>query len=70
MNNIDLTARTAEWCLKSIKHIGSTTYVDICNNVEATVPWGASDWVLLIFGSILVLGVLVFLVSFAKAMFE
>ena len=35
-------------CIRSVGHIGSTTYVNICNNVERVVPWGSLDWLLFV----------------------
>lgn len=32
-------------CIKSYSNIGSTTYVNICNNETTSVPWGSGEWV-------------------------
>lgn len=39
----DLNLNSAD-CIKSISHIGSTTYVNICSGTHVDVPWGSVDW--------------------------
>jgi len=45
MNNYELDLQNLN-CIKEIRHMGSTTYVDICNTTREVVEWGAFDWVI------------------------
>ena len=35
-------------CIHLVNHIGSTTYVNICNNTEHVVSWGGMEWLLFV----------------------
>ena len=59
LENIQVTTE----CLKSINHIGSTAYQNVCNGEFYTVPWGAGDWILGGLLGVLLVGVLVMLVA-------
>ena len=43
MNSYELDLQNLN-CIKEINHIGSTTYVDICNATETIVEWGGLGW--------------------------
>jgi hypothetical protein len=68
--NLKIDAQTLEQCLKSICHVGSTEYVNICTGVHSTVAWGAGDWIAVslgvafIGGIALMIGALIFKIAF------
>ena len=38
-----ISADVAE-CIKSVSHIGSDTYVNVCTGESFNVAWGSGDW--------------------------
>lgn len=56
-------------CLISYDLIGTTEYVNLCNNEINTVPWGVGGWFAFIFVGIALLGALVILIAFIKDLF-
>ncbi|MCK9370248.1 hypothetical protein M0R04_10110 [Candidatus Dojkabacteria bacterium] len=57
MNNLDNIQITTE-CIKSVKNIGGTTYINVCNGNISTIPWGHFQYIgvglLLIFATVVV----------------
>lgn len=57
----DINFNSSE-CLKSYNLLGTTEYVNLCNDEINTVPWGVEDWsmfVIIILVILLLLGVVV-----------
>ena len=55
-------------CIQSVGHIGSTTFVNICNGATTTVPWGSVEWLGAIAIGLLCLFVAALLVGFLAMM--
>lgn len=51
-------------CLKSISHIGSTTYMNVCNGATYSVPWGGADWILAVLGALLLVSLIALVATF------
>lgn len=49
-------------CIKEVSGFGQNTYWNICNGSQHIVPWGSFDWFTNIIGTIMILGVITFLV--------
>lgn len=43
--NLNIDAKTLEWCLKSISNFGGTIYQNLCTGEKTFVAWGNADWV-------------------------
>ena len=52
-------------CIKSYDNIGSTVYVNICENQTTSIPWGSSDWICFL----LVTSTLIVFIGFVISMF-
>lgn len=44
MNSSTELALNQSKCIQEVVNVGSHTYVNICNGVSTTVPWGVGDW--------------------------
>ena len=51
-------------CLKEVADLGHTTYVNVCNGAQSTVPWGAVDWM----GFVLLTAIVLLLLGFFGTM--
>ena len=52
-------------CIKSYDNIGSTVYVNICENQTTSIPWGSSDWICFL----LVTSIAIVFIGFVIALF-
>ena len=69
MNNYELDLQNLN-CIKEINHIGSTTYVDICNTTREVVEWGAFDWIISSVMFIIIVALIGILVGLAVMAFK
>ena len=50
----DINFNSSE-CLKSYDLLGTTEYVNLCNNEINTVPWGVEGWLMFVITIIMIL---------------
>ena len=61
----DINFNSSE-CLKSYNLLGTTEYVNLCNNEINTIPWGVEGWLMFVITIIMILLLLGVLVTFVK----
>ena len=64
----DINFNSSE-CLKSYDLIGTTEYVNLCNNEINTIPWGVEGWLMFVITIIIILLLLGVVVAFVKDLF-
>ena len=64
----DINFNSSE-CLKSYNLIGTTEYVNLCNNEINTIPWGVEGWLMFVITIIIILLLLGIVVAFVKDLF-
>ena len=50
----DINFNSSE-CLKSYDLIGTTEYVNLCNNEINTIPWGVEGWLMFVITILMIL---------------
>ena len=50
----DINFNSSE-CLKSYNLLGTTEYVNLCNNEINTIPWGVEGWLMFVITIIMIL---------------
>ena len=53
-------------CIKEYDKLGSTQYVDICNNTQYNVPWGISGWLILVFNLVIIIFIISGIIALIK----
>ena len=61
----DINFNSSE-CLKSYNLIGTTEYVNLCNNEINTIPWGVAGWLMFVITIIIILLLLGGVVAIVK----
>lgn len=61
----DINFNSSE-CLKSYNLIGTTEYVNLCNNEINTIPWGVEGWLMFVITILIILLLLGVVVTFVK----
>lgn len=61
----DINFNSSE-CLKSYNLLGTTEYVNLCNNEINTIPWGVEGWLMFVITIIIILFLLGVVVTFVK----
>ena len=61
----DINFNSSE-CLKSYNLIGTTEYVNLCNNEINTIPWGVEGWLMFVITILIILLLLGVVVAFIK----
>lgn len=61
----DINFNSSE-CLKSYDLLGTTEYVNLCNNEINTIPWGVEGWLMFVMTIFIILFLLVVVVAFVK----
>lgn len=61
----DINFNSSE-CLKSYDLIGTTEYVNLCNDEINTVPWGVEDWSMFVIVILVILFLIGLIVVFVK----
>ena len=61
----DINFNSSE-CLKSYDLLGTTEYVNLCNNEINTIPWGVEGWLMFVITIIIILFLLGGVVAFVK----
>ena len=61
----DINFNSSE-CLKSYDLLGTTEYVNLCNNEINTIPWGVEGWLMFVITIIIILLLLGGVVTFIK----
>ena len=64
----DINFNSSE-CLKSYNLLGTTEYVNLCNNEINTVPWGVEGWLMFVITIIMILLLLGGVVAIVKDLF-
>ena len=64
----DINFNSSE-CLKSYNLIGTTEYVNLCNDEINTIPWGVKGWLMFVITIIIILLLLSVVVAFVKDLF-
>ena len=64
----DINFNSSE-CLKSYNLIGTTEYVNLCNNEINTIPWGVEGWLMFVITIIMILLLLGGVVVIVKDLF-
>lgn len=64
----DINFNSSE-CLKSYNLLGTTEYVNLCNNEINTIPWGVEGWLMFVITIIIILLLLGIVVTFVKDLF-
>ena len=64
----DINFNSSE-CLKSYNLLGTTEYVNLCNNEINTIPWGVEGWLMFVITIIIILLLLGVVVTFVKDLF-
>ena len=64
----DINFNSSE-CLKSYNLLGTTEYVNLCNNEINTIPWGVEGWLMFVMIIIIILLLLSIVVAFVKDLF-
>lgn len=61
----DINFNSSE-CLKSYDLLGTTEYVNLCNNEINTIPWGVEGWLMFVITILIILFLLGVVVAFVK----
>ena len=61
----DINFNSSE-CLKSYDLLGTTEYVNLCNNEINTIPWGVEGWLMFVITIIIILFLLGGVVAIVK----
>ena len=61
----DINFNSSE-CLKSYNLLGTTEYVNLCNNEINTIPWGVEGWLMFVIIILIILFLLGGVVAFIK----
>ena len=61
----DINFNSSE-CLKSYNLIGTTEYVNLCNNEINTIPWGVEGWLMFVITILIILLLLGGVVAIVK----
>ena len=61
----DINFNSSE-CLKSYDLLGTTEYVNLCNDEINTIPWGVEGWLMFVITIIIILLLLGIVVAFIK----
>ena len=61
----DINFNSSE-CLKSYDLLGTTEYVNLCNNEINTIPWGVEGWLMFVITIIIILFLLSGVVAIVK----
>ena len=61
----DINFNSSE-CLQSYNLLGTTEYVNLCNNEINTIPWGVEGWLMFVITIIIILLLLGIVVAFVK----
>lgn len=61
----DINFNSSE-CLKSYDLIGTTEYVNLCNDEINTIPWGVEGWLMFVITILIILLLLGVVVTFVK----
>ena len=64
----DINFNSSE-CLKSYDLLGTTEYVNLCNNEINTIPWGVEGWLMFVITIIIILLLLGIVVAIVKDLF-
>ena len=64
----DINFNSSE-CLKSYNLIGTTEYVNLCNDEINTIPWGVEGWLMFVITIIMILLLLGGVVAIVKDLF-
>ena len=64
----DINFNSSE-CLKSYDLLGTTEYVNLCNNEINTIPWGVEGWLMVVIIILIILLLLGVVVAFVKDLF-
>ena len=64
----DINFNSSE-CLKSYDLLGTTEYVNLCNNEINTIPWGVEGWLMFVITIIMILLLLGGVVAIVKDLF-
>ena len=64
----DINFNSSE-CLKSYDLLGTTEYVNLCNNEINTIPWGVEGWLMFVITILIILLLLGVVVAFIKDLF-
>ena len=64
----DINFNSSE-CLKSYDLLGTTEYVNLCNNEINTIPWGVEGWLMFVITIIIILFLLGGVVAIVKSLF-
>ena len=56
-------------CLKSYDLLGTTEYVNLCNNEINTIPWGVEGWLMFVITIIMILLLLGGVVAIVRSLF-
>ena len=63
----DINFNSSE-CLKSYDLLGTTEYVNLCNNEINTIPWGVEGWLMFVITIIMILLLLGGVVAIVKSL--
>ena len=63
----DINFNSSE-CLKSYNLIGTTEYVNLCNDEINTIPWGVEGWLMFVITIIIILFLLGGVVAIVKSL--
>ena len=61
----DINFNSSE-CLKSYDLLGTTEYVNLCNNEINTIPWGVEGWLMFVITILIILLLLGIVVAIVK----
>ena len=61
----DINFNSSE-CLQSYNLLGTTEYVNLCNNEINTIPWGVEGWLMFVITILIILLLLGIVVAFVK----
>ena len=61
----DINFNSSE-CLKSYDLLGTTEYVNLCNDEINTIPWGVEGWLMFVITILIILFLLGVVVAFVK----
>ena len=64
----DINFNSSE-CLKSYDLLGTTEYVNLCNNEINTIPWGVEGWLMFVITIIMILLLLGGVVAIVRSLF-
>ena len=63
----DINFNSSE-CLQSYNLLGTTEYVNLCNDEINTIPWGIEGWLMFVITIIIILLLLGVVVAFVKSL--